>query len=1207
MGSKHGKEKKPREKAKASAADLEESVAETPVRYPGGGTPTITKIRNGNVTVIKGSPGKVPAGGRSTNRDIANSSLLGLGSIDCTNNSSLTSSTLSTPHLLNSAGYAVRAAKKPRDRTGSNISMGANGTTTVLGARVSKRGVSVPPMLDETLFGISAPPLASSSAAAAPPAAGTGEAPPMHLNKLSSSQSLAASRTTSLQPLSFCNSGSFNGTSTGGTPAAASLQPMSRLWPELSSDRRNCDVLKATWSHVRECKSEEFSNFCYDGFFEHDPHTRNMFSNNELRVQKKIFPEVMTRILDDKGAVSQLGLYHAHMNISPEQAQVFGNLIYDGILSCCLKHPVTRRNSDLVERAWRDVVDTLVALFIDSLSSAAAITNLDRYSDARDFRTANTPSPTSPNPHRVPVDHAGFATQITRDPAGAAAGGGGGGAAVVPLSSASTAETSPCGAPLGGGGGGGGSATSNGCREGGAASSSAVAAAAPEFAAVRWWVEIKGKYLFYSVCAGDRPSGVVDLTQCEIGDTFLRAPGAAAAADAAAADAASSPPLLPCGGAAPPAPVRRQPAEADGRAEDDSVFGTSSATPESDVHGHACGCTVEACVPPFSFYIKPVLLGGGDGADPEPYIFTFDGETDKEQWYISVKRACDRFSYTRPFAVGQACRVKLTDTSAVAGGTCLWMGAAEGTPFARQGKGLWVGVEMDSPVASGHAGTFMGRKFFECESGRGVLVPAYRAEPATESPGVRTRRASLSSVWSQGWGGASTTTGTTEQPTYAPSDFDFLRILGRGSYGCVCKVREKSTGQIYACKILQKAALVEEDQVPNLYRERSILLQVRHPYIVRLHAAFQTKARLLLLFDFLSGGELWFHLSVRRKDGLFTSFGEDRSLFYFAEVALALGYLHSMSIIHRDLKLENLVLDAEGHVVLTDFGFAKAVDATVASTTQCGTLPYMAPEVLSKQGYSKEVDWWSLGVVTFIMMTGYYPYWVSKENGSLDTAATRELIVNGRPIQTGGFPEGAQLSDASEDLCCRLLRKDATNRLSSVEDVTPHRAFTERAFDWNACRERRVPPPFVPNALGKNTKYFSDFSKNQEVRRLTVPSNDEDAMSLGHATPRTKKFLLEDWRAGQAEAPPPPAGTGLGKEAAAAGQADGQGGGDAGGAAGGDASGAKGRVCDNPCPFEHFSGVRRTSSVTLDAYDLDNVSYLTPKVSSLYVFDSYDT
>jgi tRNA A-37 threonylcarbamoyl transferase component Bud32 len=164
------------------------------------------------------------------------------------------------------------------------------------------------------------------------------------------------------------------------------------------------------------------------------------------------------------------------------------------------------------------------------------------------------------------------------------------------------------------------------------------------------------------------------------------------------------------------------------------------------------------------------------------------------------------------------------------------------------------------------------------------------------------------------------------------NDFDLLCVVGRGSFGKVMKVRKKGTGEIYAMKVLRKEVIVRENMVGHTKAEKQILQEIDHPFIVKLHFAFQTEEKLYLVLDFLAGGEMFYHLSEE------TKFDVEKARFYAAEIILALAHLHSKDIIYRDLKPENAVLDGKGHVVLTDFGLAKTqVNDARATYTFCGT------------------------------------------------------------------------------------------------------------------------------------------------------------------------------------------------------------------------------------------------------------------------------
>ncbi|KAG9810853.1 Pkinase-domain-containing protein, partial [Aureobasidium melanogenum] len=204
---------------------------------------------------------------------------------------------------------------------------------------------------------------------------------------------------------------------------------------------------------------------------------------------------------------------------------------------------------------------------------------------------------------------------------------------------------------------------------------------------------------------------------------------------------------------------------------------------------------------------------------------------------------------------------------------------------------------------------------------------------------------------------------------YTLQDFTINRTLGTGSFGRVHLVQSKHNQRFYAVKVLKKQQVVKMKQVEHTNDERRMLQKVKHPFLITLWGTFQDSKNLYMVMDFIEGGELF---SLLRKSQRFPN---PVAKFYAAEVTLALDYLHSMDIIYRDLKPENLLLDRHGHLKITDFGFAKEVpDIT---WTLCGTPDYLAPEVVSSKGYNKSVDWWSLGILIFEMLCGFTPFWDS--------------------------------------------------------------------------------------------------------------------------------------------------------------------------------------------------------------------------------------
>ncbi|KAM9389564.1 ribosomal protein S6 kinase alpha-3 [Phaethornis superciliosus] len=293
-----------------------------------------------------------------------------------------------------------------------------------------------------------------------------------------------------------------------------------------------------------------------------------------------------------------------------------------------------------------------------------------------------------------------------------------------------------------------------------------------------------------------------------------------------------------------------------------------------------------------------------------------------------------------------------------------------------------------------------------------------------------------------------------------PSQFELLKVLGQGSFGKVFLVKKISGSdarQLYAMKVLKKATLKVRDRV-RTKMERDILVEVNHPFIVKLHYAFQTEGKLYLILDFLRGGDLFTRLS---KEVMFT---EDDVKFYLAELALALDHLHSLGIIYRDLKPENILLDEEGHIKLTDFGLSKeSIDHEKKAYSFCGTVEYMAPEVVNRRGHTQSADWWSFGVLMFEMLTGTLPF------QGKDRKETMTMILKAKL----GMPQF--LSPEAQSLLRMLFKRNPANRLGAgpdgVEEIKRHAFFSK--IDWNKLYRREIHPPFKP-ATGRpeDTFYF---------------------------------------------------------------------------------------------------------------------------------------
>ena len=251
--------------------------------------------------------------------------------------------------------------------------------------------------------------------------------------------------------------------------------------------------------------------------------------------------------------------------------------------------------------------------------------------------------------------------------------------------------------------------------------------------------------------------------------------------------------------------------------------------------------------------------------------------------------------------------------------------------------------------------------------------------------------------------------------TYGQENFLPLKKLGSGSFGDVYLVRDKNSGKLYAMKTLSKRKILGQNLVRYAKTERDVLSYMRHPFIVNLNYAFQTQTKLFLILDFCPGGDLGKLIAQERR------FSEDRARMYCAEILLALKDLHKRDIIYRDLKPDNVVLDDDGHALLTDFGLSKegVLEVSKGAKSFCGSIAYLAPEMLRRVGHGKSVDWYLLGVLLYEMLVGTPPYF----SGNKD-----ELFNN---IINGPLKLPRSISTEAKNLMVSLLNRNPTRRLGA--------------------------------------------------------------------------------------------------------------------------------------------------------------------------------
>jgi len=302
--------------------------------------------------------------------------------------------------------------------------------------------------------------------------------------------------------------------------------------------------------------------------------------------------------------------------------------------------------------------------------------------------------------------------------------------------------------------------------------------------------------------------------------------------------------------------------------------------------------------------------------------------------------------------------------------------------------------------------------------------------------------------------------------------FDLLKVIGKGSFGKVMQVRKKDTQRIYALKTIRKAHIAQRPgEITHILAERTVLALVNNPFIVPLKFSFQNPDKLYLVMSFVNGGELFYHLQREGK------FDQDRSRFYAAELLVALEHLHGFNVVYRDLKPENILLDYTGHIALCDFGLCKLnMSETEKTNTFCGTPEYIAPELLESQGYTKTVDWWTLGVLLYEMMTGLPPFYDENVNTMYQRILTDPL----------NFP--SDMPSEARSVMTGLLQRDPSRRLGANggEEIKRH-PFFAKYVDWTRLLAKKIQPPFKPSveSVLDVANFDPDFT-NEEAQDSVV-------------------------------------------------------------------------------------------------------------------------
>ena len=328
-------------------------------------------------------------------------------------------------------------------------------------------------------------------------------------------------------------------------------------------------------------------------------------------------------------------------------------------------------------------------------------------------------------------------------------------------------------------------------------------------------------------------------------------------------------------------------------------------------------------------------------------------------------------------------------------------------------------------------------------------------------------------------------------------DFDPLYLIGTGSLGKVILVRYKKNKNIYAMKELSKSKIKINKQEENSKSERDLMIELNSPFIVNIKFAFQDETKLYIVSEFLQGGDMFYHMHHST-----INFTESTVKFYIIELILAIEFLHENNVIYRDLKPENILMNSEGHIKISDFGLSKKLENQKDKAyTLCGTLQYLAPEILKNKGYDKSVDWWSLGCIYYEMLTGNLPF-----------------KTNGNKINLDVFEEKIDFDENMNplliNLISQLLNVNPKKRLGygaqDAKKIKEHQYFND--VDWNKYLNKEIEPPFVPKLEGElDLRYFDKCFTDEPVNsnRTTINSRSNATSEYNGFTYMTQSIAKE--------------------------------------------------------------------------------------------------
>uniref|UniRef100_A0A665UEN4 Protein kinase C n=1 Tax=Echeneis naucrates TaxID=173247 RepID=A0A665UEN4_ECHNA len=322
------------------------------------------------------------------------------------------------------------------------------------------------------------------------------------------------------------------------------------------------------------------------------------------------------------------------------------------------------------------------------------------------------------------------------------------------------------------------------------------------------------------------------------------------------------------------------------------------------------------------------------------------------------------------------------------------------------------------------------------------------------------------------------------------------KVLGKGSFGKVLLAELKGQGQYFAVKVLKKDVVLMDDDVEcTMVEKRVLALAWENPFLTQLYSTFQSKEHLFFVMEYLNGGDLMFHIQDKGR------FDLNRATFYAAEIIIGLQFLHTKGIIYRDLKLDNVMLDKDGHIKIADFGMCKEnVFGEARATTFCGTPDYIAPEILHGQKYTFSVDWWSFGVLVYEMLIGQSPFQGDDED---------ELFESIRS-DVPHYPRW--ITKEAKSLLEQLFERDPTRRLGVVGDIRAQPFF--KTINWSALEKREVEPPFKPKVKSPSDcsnfdrEFLSEKPRLSHADKNLIDSMDQAAFAgFSFVNPKLEKIL----------------------------------------------------------------------------------------------------